>query len=121
MMGRVFTKGWEASVDTRITANATAIAGLGVKRLDITIAANAWTQNQTTNKYEYTGSDTHITADTYIDAIMDDENAAKMVDGSITSASGAYTIATSTAPSSSVTMTLLLIETTDITPSGSGT
>ena len=118
MMSRIFTKGWEASVDARITANATAIAGLGVKRLDITIAANAWTENQTTHKYEYTGSNSNVTADTYIDAIMDDENAAKMVDGTITSSSGAFTIATTTAPSSSVSMTLLLIETTDVTPSG---
>ena len=42
-------------------------------------------------------------------------NAVKFTDGYITSASGAFTIVTSTAPTSSVTMTLLLIETTDIT------
>ena len=118
MMGRVFTKGWEKSVDERITANANAIAGLGVKRLDVTIATSAWTENQTTHKYEYTGTNTHVTANTYIDVVMDDENAEKMVDGSISSANGSFTIVTSEAPTEAVTMTLILTETTDVTPSG---
>lgn len=118
MRGQFNSTGAYSALDARITANATAIAGLGVKRLDITIATNAWTENQTTHKYEYTGSDTHVTADTYIEGILDDENAEKFVDGYITSASGSFTIVTSTAPSSSVSMTLLLIETTDVTPSG---
>jgi hypothetical protein len=118
MMGRVYTKGWEVSVDNRISANATAIAGLAVKRLDLTIASNAWVLNQTSNKYEYTGSNTNITADTYIDIIMDDTNAEKFVDGAVTSASGSFTIATTTAPETSVSMTLILIETTDVTPAG---
>lgn len=115
MRGQFNSAGALSALDARITANANAIAGLGVKRLDITIASNAWTQNQTTQKYEYTGSNSNVTEDTYIEGILDDENAVKFTDGYITSASGAYTIVTSTAPTSSVTMTLLLIETTDIT------
>ena len=118
MMGRVFTKGWEVSVDSRITANANAIAGLGVKRLEVTIASSAWTQNQTSQKYEYTGSNSNITTNTYIDVVMDDTNAEKMVDGSISSANGSFTIVTSEAPTEAVTMTLILTETTDVTPSG---
>lgn len=118
MRGQINSSGAYAALSARITANETAIAGLGVKRLDITIAANEWEQNQTTQKYEYTGSNEHVTANTYIEGILDEENAAKFEDGYITSDSGAFTIVTSTAPTSSVSMTLLLIETTDITPSG---
>ena len=118
MRGQFNSAGALSALDTRITANAPAIAGLGVKRLDITIASNDWTQNQTTQKYEYTASNTNVTADTYIEGILDDTNAVKFADGYITSASGSFTIVTTTAPSSSVEMTLLLIQTTDITPSG---
>jgi hypothetical protein len=117
-MGRVFTKGWELSVDARITANATAISNQAVKRLDVTIATTDWTLNQTTNKYEYTGNNAHVTANTYIDVVMDDENAVKMVDGSISSSNGSFTIVTSEVPASSVSMTLILTETTDVTPAG---
>ncbi len=120
MRGQFNSSGAIAALDARITANAAAIAGLGVKRLDVTIASNAWTENQTTHKYEYTGSNTHVTADTYIEGILDEENAAKFEDGYINSGAGSFTIITSTAPSSSVDMTLLLVETTDITPSGTG-
>lgn len=115
MRGQFNSMGSYAALDARITANATAIASLGAKRLEVTIAANEWTENQQTNQFEYTGNNTNITANTYIEAILDATNAAKFVDGSITSGSGSYTIATSTAPSSSVSMTLLLIETTDVT------
>lgn len=118
MRGQLNPSGAYAALSARITANEIAIAGLGVKRLDITIAANEWTQNQSTQKYEYTGNNEHVTEDTYIEGILDEANAAKFEDGYITSDSGAFTIVTSTAPSSSVSMTLLLIETTDITPSG---
>lgn len=118
MRGQFNSSGALSALDARITANATAIAGLGVKRLDITIASNAWTQNQETGKYEYTESNTAVTADTYIEGILDDTNAAKFSDGYITSASGSFTIVTSTAPASSVEMTLLLVQTTDITPAG---
>lgn len=117
MRGQFNSSGALSALDARITANATAIAGLGVKRLDVTIASSAWTENQTTHKYEYTGSNTHVTADTYIEGILDEENAAKFEDGYINSSSGAFTIITSTAPTTSVSMTLLLIETTDITES----
>ena len=120
MRGQFNSSGALSALDARITANATAIASLGVKRLDITIASNAWTENQTTHKYEYTGSDTHVTANTYIEGILDEENAAKFEDGYINSASGSFTIVTSTAPESSVSMTLLLVETEDVTPSGVG-
>lgn len=115
MRGQFNSMGAYAALDARITANATAIASLGAKRLEVTIAANDWTENQQTNKFEYTGSNTNITANTYIEAILDETNAAKFEDGSITSGSGSYTIVTSTAPSTSVSMTLLLIETTDVT------
>lgn len=118
MRGQLNSLGSYAALAARITANETAIAGLGVKRLDITIAANEWTQNQTTQKYEYTGSNTNVTANTYIEGILDETNAVKFEDGYITSDSGAFTIITTTAPSTSVSITLLLIETTDITPSG---
>jgi len=118
MRGQFNSSGALSALDARITANATAIAGLGVKRLDITIASTDWTQNQTSGKYEYTGSNTNVTADTYIEGILDDENALKFTDGYITSASGSFTIVTSTAPESSVSMTLLLVQTTDVTPAG---
>ena len=122
MRGQFNSAGAYSALDARITANATAIAGLGVKRLDITIATTDWTQNQTSQKWEYTESNnSNVTANTYIEGILDDTNAAKFTDGYITSDTGSYTIITSVKPTSSVDMTLLLIETTDITPSGSGT
>ena len=120
MRGQFNSSGALSALDARITANATAIVGLAVKRLDITIASTDWTQNQTSGKYEHTESNTSVTADTYIEGILDETNAAKFSDGYITSSNGAFTITTSTAPSSSVDMTLLLVETTDITPSGTG-
>lgn len=120
MRGQFNSAGALSALDARITANAAAIAAIGVKRLEVTIAANNWTQNQESGKYEYTGSNTNITANTYIEGILDEENAAKFSNGYINSASGAYTIITSTAPTSSVSMTLLLVETTDVTLSGSG-
>ena len=113
-MGRASTKGWEQLIEARVAANTAAIAGLGTKRIEVTIATSDWVENQTTHKYEYTGNNTHVTADTFIDVIMDDENAVKMVDGAISSANGSFTVITSEVPASSVTMTLLLIETTDV-------
>lgn len=70
----------------------------------ITLLTTGWVQNATTGNYEYTVTDTDVTANYLINGYMDLENQNKMEDGYIQSANGSYKIITSTLPTESITM-----------------
>lgn len=70
----------------------------------ITLLTTGWIQNATTGNYEYTVTDTDVTANYLINGYMDLENQNKMEDGYIQSANGSYKIITSTLPEEAITM-----------------
>lgn len=70
----------------------------------ITLLTTGWVQNVTTGNYEYTVTDTGVTANYLINGYMDLENQNKMEDGYIQSANGSYKIITSTLPEEAITM-----------------
>lgn len=70
----------------------------------ITLLTTGWEQNVTTGNYEYTVTDTDVTANYLINGYMDLENQNKMEDGYIQSANGSYKIITSTLPEEAITM-----------------
>lgn len=83
---------------------ASGITGTQTTSETITLLTTGWEQNVTTGNYEYTVTDTDVTANYLINGYMDLENQNKMEDGYIQSTNGSYKIITSTLPTESITM-----------------
>lgn len=72
----------------------------------ITIETTDWVLNSTTNNYEYTVTNSTITANHLVEIYMDLANQALMTDGYTESFNGGYKIITTAQPSASITMTV---------------
>lgn len=83
------------------------IANIGMNNSIITLAVSNWVENINTGLYEYTITDSNVTASHFVQGNMDLENQAKMTDGYIESFDGGYKIISSEKPKSDVTMTII--------------
>lgn len=83
---------------------ASGITGTQTTSETITLLTTGWVENSSTGYYEYTVTDTDVTANYLINGYMDLENQNKMEDGYIQSANGSYKIITSTLPEEAITM-----------------
>lgn len=83
------------------------IANIGMSNNIITLSVSNWVENINTGLYEYTITDSNVTASHFVQGNMDLENQAKMTDGYIESFDGGYKIISSEKPKSDVTMTII--------------
>lgn len=74
----------------------------------LTLLTTGWTQNTTTEKYEYTVEDESITKDHHITCNMNIENQNKLKDAEGDSYNGGFTIRTTELPTEDITMDITI-------------
>ncbi len=92
-------------------AVATGINDATTRRKTLTIYTSNWVQNSSTKEYEYTVTDSKVTANHLVEGRMDLANQKKMVDGCISSYNGGFKIKTSEKPTSTITMYVTITKT----------
>lgn len=103
-----------SGLSSDVSANTQSISNLKRKRETITLSTSNWLLNSNTNLYEYTVTDTNVTANHYIDVVMDLENQAKLEDGYVESFAGNYKFYTSTLPTEDITVTVVISLTEEV-------
>lgn len=102
------------TLNSTVEEHSTSINNIKNKRTTLTLLANNWILNQNTNLYEYTITDSNITANHYIDVVMDLANQAKLEDGYVESYDGEYIFYTSKAPTEDITVTVVISLTEEV-------
>lgn len=73
---------------------------------EVTLLSTGWTLNSTTNLYDYDVVNTDITADTFVDVILDITNKQKISELEVNSYDGGYKLSTTDLPTENITATV---------------